>query len=155
MDRVSVQSLGIVSSALKLSQGCTTKANRGTKLVPSHACSTTLISPYRLECHDDELFVENERPRAQAYICWHRYHGRVSTFILSVPTSPAAIISETASRKMKGVMAGTRPRASTLSDNVFTVSHFSLRWASGHAAVQYRTVATEDSGLWRSWIKRR
>ena len=90
-----------------------------------------------------------ERPRAQSYICCRGHHVKALVFILSVPTSSTARILETAGRKMKGVMAGTRPRASTLSDNVFTVSHFSLRRASGHAALGYRTAATEDdSGLW-------
>jgi hypothetical protein len=49
---------------------------------------------------------------------------------------------------MKGIMAGTRARASTLSDGVFTVSDFSFRRAPGRAAFDYRTASTLDTGGW-------
>lgn len=50
---------------------------------------------------------------------------------------------------MQGVIAGSRPRASTLREGTFTVSEFSFSCRFGPAVLEYRTAATEDnSGAW-------
>jgi hypothetical protein len=60
------------------------------------------------------------------------------------PCLSTARISETASGRMKGVMAGTRPRASTLKENVFTVSRFLLQSNMDTCRLRVPSAATED-----------